>query len=427
MELAAGASLYSITAWGDRIPKSARVAVAELSGWAMKSAFGLLFTLLLVGCNGLAPMLTCQDRCVESGWVRDSFCVCQDYRNVGVPGPRPPVDGTPYLASDSVADNCTFQKRRRIYNPRSEAVDVRIAKKERDGSLTGVTRYYWFTVNAKATTPATGVDLGLQYDGGDCFDRDFFISTWRKHQTGTHLLVATELSLPVTNFASTIEALSTLDPATEEYLEQLKKMHASATSAIDAYRPATGVAIGLLASSPSTAIREEIREIRRLDCAQLCQAGDPNCLRNLPPDVDRIRALRDRILSAQPGSAIGGSEMMRILGINGATCQRSDATLDQRGRVESDGDPCAYPLLLKPSDRTPVAAIHVGYNVSGDSVAGPGGGSLFFNRPFATPYLAFRSLELQSDYGGRILEMSANAKGVYLNAGSACVSLGLLQ
>jgi hypothetical protein len=372
-------------------------------------------SVLLDGCGAYGPIWNCRTGCVEPGYIRDILCECHPAGSVTTPADGNPP-GEPYLSRQTISGECTsFQEEDYIVNPQLRDVDVLVGfKVPPDGTWDEV----WYTVSSSGS-----YDLGRKYSSPNCFDRDFFIKTWRYHQEGTAFLAGAHISMPIIGPGSSYEAVEqSLDPISQERTRSLRSLFQNHFDAFALTLASRGTS---RSTSAAPSIRTETRRVVRLDCARVCRdALDFRCFASTPPDRSKIIGLRDRILAMRPNSRLPTEDLLRIFGLNSDPCSRSSTSVDASGHVQNDGQICAYPILLQRTDTNPVAALHIGRNVNGESIAGAGGVSVMFNRPMALPTLLFSQSALQGDYGGKVLEMSADQDGVYMNTSAGmCVAL----
>jgi hypothetical protein len=375
----------------------------------------------LTDCGAYGPIFNCKTGCANPNEERDIFCVCQNNSNVTIPVETPGA-GDPYLFRQTITGGCTgFQEEDYIFNPQASAVDVLIGFMVEDGTPYGHSDEGWYTVSPLATNVSSATDLGLKYSSPNCFDQDFFIKTWQFHASGTARLTNAKMSMalamPDTSYD---DAVALLRPTARERQKIMAaRFHDdyNKTIARTAPKSANETSVSPSGILTSTAL------VKRLDCATLCHSGDSRCLRNLPPDTQKITALRDKILATKVNSNLPSTDILRIFGLNTDPCARGRTSVDGSAHVQNDGEICAYPLLLEKKDRKPVAALHIGHNMSGVAIVSSGGTSILFNKPMELPVLAFANDITEGDYGGIVLGISADSRGVYLNTNNACVSL----
>ena len=381
----------------------------------------ILLAGMLSGCGSYGPFFNCKTDCQDQSEYRDLFCVCQKKASSTIPG-KPPVGG-PYLSYRAYNDgNCIFQSERFIFNPLSQAVDVKIGYQVEDGTLLGRTEYAWHTVRPFATDYSTSYKLGFAYVGTKCFDVDYFISNWTIHKAGTLDLVAAKISLKDVNENSSYEALvSALDPiSTAFFVDSQTKL----TNIISSLAPQFETVKQLSAELPQ--IKRSVRVVSKRQCSILCQQGDPACLRNRP-DVTKVIALRDKVLAVSGETLLKSQDLISIFGLSNDPCNRQDIQVNGLGIVRNVGEICSYPLVLANSDTTPLAAMGVGQNIEGIALKSTSDTQIVFNKYYAMPHLTFVSSVLNQEYGGRILSISADQRGVYFNTADGCVSMEIPQ
>jgi hypothetical protein len=116
-------------------------------------------------------------------------------------------------------------------------------------------------------------------------------------------------------------------------------------------------------------------------------------------------------------------DLLKIFSLNTDPCSRGDTSIDGSLRVQNDGEICAYPILLQKTDKKPVAALHIGHNISGYAQGNANAASVAFNKPNELPTLVFSQRVLNDDYGGKVLSLSADKSAVYMNTVLGCVAL----
>jgi hypothetical protein len=379
----------------------------------------VISSLSLFGC-GPGPIGQCSSACPDPKQWRDWSCDCQGPTSTSPQSPTNPFD--PSLIRESVLNGCTsFQEHDYILNPNKFDLDVLIGYREPDGTATGSSTEAWYTVSANATTIGTAYDLGLKFTDPNCFDRDYFIKTWQAHLTGATRLVGAHLSLPAIGVSTPLETVvQSLDPASRERISARLTQFQNAVASYVAKRTPNK-------SSPSDTkplVRTETRVAARLDCPSICNdPTDFRCFSTTPPDGSRTAMLRDKILATSSNSTIKTADLLTIFGLSNDPCSRGDTSVDSSQRIQNDGEICAYPILITKTDRKPVAAFHIGRNISGYASGNAKAASVAFTKPNELPSFIFGQNVLNDDYGGKVLAISADTGAVYINTVRGCVAL----
>lgn len=376
--------------------------------------------LLLAGCNGDAPALTCRTPCASSNEYRDLFCVCRVKPPPGqnTQWPSPPSAGDPQPTFDwtwQEADGCALNRHYWLINPGPKRLSITVTWKVQ-GSDDRERREY--TLPARVTNRNDGIDLGYEEEksnsGGLCFDKDFMLGGWREPQ---------HASIQESVFAALDESADAMRSRHRTTIAQMQSVVVASLDNKGLALPLTN-AIQIHADAP---VLKEMKKIEMVDCVSICDSADSmRCaMRGFPPDQDKLKHTRDRLRQTNGTGTYDPADIYSIFGLQKQSCVRSDVTV-VRDKVFNTGAYCAFPSFLRDTDVRPFFALHFPENVRGvqvkknDSTAG-----IVFNAGTGMPNLLFANPDYNSDFGGGLLSAMASDKGVYYQTGTACIFAGV--
>lgn len=368
---------------------------------------------LIGGCNGQAPLLTCRKPCAKPDEERNLFCECTKLPSPGK-GPivTPTPQGTP--AFDWIwdeHDGCFSNRHYYLLNYSPRTLIVTVSWRIGD-SLDRDKRDY--TIQGNRTSRATGIDLGYEEEGKDCRDKDFMLAGWREPG---HASVADSA------FAILESTSDVLYASRDATIEELQVTRVAALGGLPA-----GYGEGpRITFHQKSKIVKELKSPAPRDCVQLCDAKDPvNCpVRGYPPDQEKLKGVRDRLRRPMSTGTYTASDVYEIFGLTKAACARTDAQV-VKAKVFNTGDYCAFPTFIQDSDSEPAASLHIPGAVKAekllisDATAG-----LAFNAGAGVPTLLFRSVDLNADFGGVVTQAVGGDRGVYYQTLTSCIYLGL--
>jgi hypothetical protein len=377
----------------------------------------LLFLLTLVGCNGDAPILTCQKPCASSNEYRDLFCVCQKKDPPSGTGwhPGPTITpGVPYLDfAWEEQYGCHLNRRYYLLNSDSKELLVKVSRKIANSWNRTVSEY---RVAARATRREDGVDLGFEELGSECFDQDFTITTWRSTTTASGEAYA---------YSKLNESIPELVAEHHAQIESLQTVRLASIGKRTATVPLASFSNVTLHREP--ALSQSFSAIKSIDCAAACNANDGALcpLRGFPPDQEKLAATRDRLRQSPSGVEYRAADIYSIFGLSKQSCERSDIPKIAT-KIMNNGKYCALPVHLRETDNAAKAALHLPTSIKGDRITrGVLSSGVAFGAGTGQPLLLFNDADLQNDFGGAVLEATASDKGVYYQTSGGCIFLGV--
>jgi hypothetical protein len=165
-------------------------------------------------------------------------------------------------------------------------------------------------------------------------------------------------------------------------------------------------------------------KVNILNCSQECNGeGSPTlrCLKGTPPDQTTVRSIQQKLLEPLSDRTIGITDIQKLVG-QPNECSRQDIKATPTTLL-SNGDACAYPFYFNSSDKSPSIVIHYPTTVSANRVDQYNLSAIEFKAPAETPILSFRDRDINEVWGGRIIQIAADAKGVYYQTTGGCVAL----
>ncbi|WP_152645354.1 hypothetical protein [Pseudomonas sp. 10-1B] len=387
----------------------------------------------LISCNGYAPLLTCHDPCEKSYETRDSFCVCQDYRNVGTP-PPPPLPPPPppsFYWQWEEANGCSLNRHYWLINPSKKRLIVDVSWRI-PNSIDREHREYTINGNITSSNYKDGVDLGFEESpipNSSCHDKDFMVNGWREP-----------------NYATAIQsAIATLDSNKENLLLQRDQRLALLQTQITQQSRTAEASQGNLSpdgheGSPSSTPAPQakivfhtnsipkitIKEQEALNCQEVCDSGDTlRCpIVGYPPDKEKLRTLMDKLRAPADKPEFQAADIYQIFGLDKASCARSDIKT-ANNKLFNTGRYCVFPMFLQSSDTKPKLSLHFPETIRALKIGTGSVGGMVFNAGVATPTLYFADPELHTNFGGVVTDATASDKGVYYQTTSACIFMGI--
>lgn len=341
----------------------------------LKMVFVVTLASLLSSCHG--PLHTCLTTCTPPE-ARDLFCGC----SWEVPSERPIIPPPPMWTRPNIyqhlksTPNCFSNHEMFIFNPNDQDIQAEVTWRVRN-SIQRDSK--WVDVGKQMTTIDKAPSLGMQRLEPDCFDRDFILRQWR--------FTKTKVDGDLQNL-STAKGLS---------LESAK-------------------------------IDQEVRQARSavpLNCKQICDPSEPSaaCLFLEPPKVDLIERARENVLNAMDSGDIDWNIVLApILGETGG-CKRTEV-LRGEGVITNQGETCAYPFKLNPSDSKPMAVIHIPPVLKFDTKAAKSDRKIKSSSIYESPYIGFRNQSYTEAYGGHIQEVTVDDHSLYYKTDApACIEI----
>lgn len=343
-----------------------------------KSAFVFAIVGLLFSC-GFGPLRACRTEC-KFPEKRDLFCGCYVPKPNDGPTIGPPAEiwSRPYLyRKSSSTPNCFANSEAFVFNQNNRDVRAQVSSRVRNSVDNA---YKWISVGKNTVSIDKAPSLGMERLEPDCFDQFFFL-------TGRWEFTDTKVDGDLDNLAKT-KGLS---------LESAKR-------------------------------HQEVQRVRSaipLNCQQICNPSDLSaaCLVLNPPQTALVDRARENVLSALNSGDIDWSIVLApILGETG-DCKRSQV-LTSEGVITNQGEACAYPFKLNPSDSVPMAIIHIPSVLKFDTNAAKSDRKIKSTSIYESPYIGFRNKTFTEAYGGHIQEVTADDHSLYYKTDApACIEI----
>lgn len=367
---------------------------------------------LASGCHG--SLGTCRTAC-QPGYHRNVTCDC-DKDSTG-PGVGPPIYG-PAANRDFKWESTSFCSMNNIvylYNISNADVWATYSYRDRSGNRHTDQRFVPHVFRGYDDAVKYKTVLGYQYyNEANCPTADF-------------QLIRSSVTKNVAVFDFEKDAMAQLSAKSE--LESRIKFNAinsslaseKGTSKI--LKPTYNDKGGSNELLPVTK-----KNVGNLDCPKECNTGSPsiNCLKGTPPDQAQIVRIHDSLMKPISGKEVEVSDIERIVGGSAVNCMRDNLKLTATGGLNS-GESCAYPFFLNPNEALPSIVLHVPTTVSANRAKKNNLSIMDFDAIGEAPYLAFRAKRINDFWGGRVLNITTDADGVYYQTGGGCIALEITK
>lgn len=270
-----------------------------------------------------------------------------------------------------------------VLNPNNVEWKVEVSEANPSGG-NRIRRVY--TAKPNTGTFQTGLYIGIERVGSNCFDKDYsLVSAWPSSAGNA--------------------AAYRLLKAQERAERKLKFRRADVKPDFQLAPPITW-------------------DNASLNCESECKQGTINCLRNTPPtdQVDKVQ----HYLSTLPNSVttIDNAALLNIIGQGTNICRRSDVNL-LNGRFYNTGSSCSLTFRTTTAEAKPAAALLLNGGVKANYAAAPAASTyrLDFTTTNSMPSLAFSHPGLDADWGGEVLEITSTPSGVFYRTPGGCISV----
>jgi hypothetical protein len=363
----------------------------------------ILICLVVGGCYG--PLHTCRTDC-QSGYERNIFCECEKIVPPGQGSPWHPPQG-PVAGRDFIwrsSQNCTSNTI--VFLTNNFGTDV-------------LAIYSYRNSNTRVRNKITVKPYTRSYE--DAVKNGSVL--------GYNYLDNKECTLVDYQLESSSAAFSEQYPEEESALKSLLERSRIETSQtlrnLQSRNLTTKVDPAVAPNNPVSAEPYVVRrKVKILNCPQECnEGGTPTiwCIKGTPPDQSKVRAIQQQLMQPLSENIIGIGQIQKLVG-QPNECNRQDIKATPN-MLLNNGEACVFPFYFNSTDTVPSIVVHYPTTVSANRVDKQNLSVIEFKAPAETPTLQFRNKDINEIWGGRIIQIAADAKGVYYQTTGGCIAL----